>query len=192
MEGNFTAHGAAPDFSSTTVELTGMGVHREGFNGEVAWRDGPQSGPQILEGAELTRMRNRADFYGMLNFEKNYTLEVSPGRRSFAGHECIELKLTDSSGSIEKVYIDPETYLSAGSVSMEEGPMGQIEVTSTIEEYGNFGGIKTPVRIKNDIGGMMEQTLTLSNVSFDPVPDGAFDLPDSIRKLLTEQKSEGG
>lgn len=192
MEGTFTAHSAAPDYSSSTVELTGMGVHREGFNGEVAWRDSPQSGAQILEGPESTKMRNRADFFGVLNYEENYTLEVSLGHTSFAGRECIELKLTDASGSVENVYIDPQTYLAAGSIATEKGPMGEIEVTSVIEEYGTFDGMKTPIRIKNDIGGMMEQTLTIANVSFDPIPEGTFDLPDSIRKLLDEQKSEGG
>jgi len=191
FEGAVTVYSAAPDYFLSTVELEGLGTFAQGYDGKVGWGDDPQRGPRILQGRELAKMQRQADFYGFLNFEKNYPSIELTGYRDFEGKECYELKLTDNSGNVELMYVDPQTHLSAGRVTTNEGPMGEVKLTSTNEEYGEFHGVKVPTRVKQNIGGFQEQTLTISDVSVEPVKRDIFDLPDSIKKLLDGWKTTG-
>ncbi len=185
FEGALTIHTAAPHYFRSTVSIEGFGTFSEGFDGKVGWGDGPQRGPRILEGRELAKMKVQADFYDLLNLEDQFASVKLSGLRQFAGKECYELELTDQSDNVRFMYVDPTTYLSAGGISTEDSTVGQVKVTSINEEYSEFQGVKVATRVKQDIGGMQEQTLSITDVSYGPLKKGTFDLPKSIRELLS-------
>ncbi|UCE60567.1 MAG: hypothetical protein JSU63_02220, partial [Phycisphaerales bacterium] len=122
--------------------------------------------------------------YSPLHYNENYPSIVLTGLTEFAGRECYELTLTKPIGGNEFLYIDPATYLTAGMVSTDDGPMGKVKITSVNEEYREFHGMAIATRIKQDIGGMQEQIMTISEVSIEPHAEGTFALPSRIQELL--------
>jgi hypothetical protein len=187
LSAEMVIHGAAPNLRNVHIEVPGFGQFLNGYNGSVAWRDDPQSGAQILEGAQHNQTAQQADYYNTLNYHKNFQGRDVMARTEFGDKDCYEIKLTDKDGVEQQLFIDAETNLIAGTVRMIETPQGEVEVTTTIEEYKEFDGEMIGVVTRADFGGFQEQVITVTEVSFEEFDHEAFALPDSIKALLSDE-----
>lgn len=183
------AHSAAPNLTTARFESDMEGVFLRGYDGTIAWRDDPQGGPRILEGKQLEQTVLQADFYSILNYRKNYKSIETVAKIEFAERPCYELKLTTKDGDEQKIYIDVETMFLAGSWIMLATEQGDFEVTTTYEEYKEYGGQQIATVTRAEIGSFGEQIVNISEVSFDAFDHSVFDLPDSIKALLEEESA---
>lgn len=186
MSAVMTVHQAAPDLRHVAIEVPSFGQILSGYDGKVAWRDGPPAGPQVLDGKQREQAVRQADYFSNLNYQKNFKTIETTGKTEFNGKTCYELKLTAKNGDQQQLFIDAETHLPVGSVATLASPQGDLEVTSTYEEYKEFDGEMILVKTRADIGGFVEQIVTISEVSFEPFDHAVFELPESIKALLED------
>jgi hypothetical protein len=163
-----------------------VGVYEEGYDGSVAWRLHPKSGPAILKGDEVKSKERDADMYypaRILQYFKSMdVVEVT----DFEGHSCYHLKGTNKWGIVNEQFYDTTTGLLVGYKFNSSWRGGSGDETEVFSDYRDFGGWLMPTRTAHiSADGMQMETTT--SVSFDDVPDSVFTLPDAINALLSKK-----
>jgi len=194
LSGAMVTHMAAPDRRRVTIEIYTVGSVMGGYGDGVAWRITPpqQGGPELLDGAPAARSRRQADFYSILNYRMNYSSIEVVGTVEFNDQHCYEMKLRAEDGIESTLYVSAETGLIAGTLQEVESTIGTVDLTSTFGDYKSFDGVMIATRTELDFGGQQQQVLTIEKVSFEPIDDAAFALPDPIKALLEEATSQPG
>ncbi len=185
MNGTLEVYAKAPNKSLTVVQIEGFGTIKEGFDGKTAWSTDPASGPQVFDGAGLEVRRIDADFYGPLNYQKNFKSIRVVDRSSFEDELCYKVEMVNKAEYTRTVYFSVETGLIHGVEFTFPTPMGDIPGTGVTGEYKDFGGIQTPVKTTITIMGM-DRVITVKEVEYDTVEDAVFDLPQEIRNLVSD------
>ena len=163
-----------------------VGVYEEGYDGSVAWRLHPKSGPAILKGNEVKSKERDADMYypaRILRYFKSMdVVEVT----DFEGHSCYHLKGTNKWGIVNQQFYDTTTGLLVGYKFNSSWRGGSGDETEVFSDYRDFGGWLMPTRTAHiSADGMQMETTT--SVSFDDVADSVFTLPDAINALLSKK-----
>lgn len=184
----FFIHKAKGNLSTTQISIPGLGDFRQGSNGAVIWSDNPQEGAQILEGAKKEQRLIQSIFYPLLDIKKTYKDIKVTGTTEHAGQTCYELNLTTQSDNERTMYVNTTSYLVAGVKFTASTPQGELEFISEITDYKEFDGVMIATNNLTDMGGFQQQLLTIEEVSFEPLEKGTFDLPDSIKALIAEDK----
>lgn len=190
MSADLAIYSAAPNKMLFEFSMEGYGEMKQGYDGEVAWVIDPMMGTNILDGAELEQMREQADFYSELNFDKRYKSMETIDEREFDGVKCYALKMVDNSDNESTHYFETESGLLRGMSQTQEGPMGPMDMTNINKEFKEFGGVKMPVRTEIEMMGAT-RVLTFTTVELDSVPAEKFELPADI-KALVEKRNAGG
>jgi Peptidase family S41/Protein of unknown function (DUF620) len=150
MKGSYVQKASAPNRSLVVMHLGDLLV-RQGFDGKVAWTDTPMTGKKIMSGPAADMIRQQAQFYGPLDLTAAYKEVTVIGFSVFDGKPCIELKLIGHEGMTSFLYVDPQTYLSAGTKVMVETPIGLVETKTYSRNYRNLGNnFITPIEIYVD------------------------------------------
>ncbi len=185
MIGVLEIYTKAPNRALTVVEIEGFGTAKEGYNGKTAWSMDPANGPQIFEGAVLEFRRIDSDFFGPLNYQKNFESIRVVDRSTFEDELCYKVEMVDKADYTRTLYFSVETALLQGAEFTIPMPMGDIPAKSVTGKYKDFGGILTPVKSTITIMGM-DQVITIQEVEYDTVEDTVFDLPQEIQNLVSE------
>ena len=162
------------------------GVYQEGYDGSVAWRLHPKSGPAILKGNEVKSKERDADMHYpariLQYFKSMKVVEVS----DFEGHSCYHLKGTNKWGIVNEQFYDTTTGLLVGYKFNSSWRGGSGDESEVFSDYREFGGWLMPTRtVHKSADGM--QTETTTSVSFDDVADSVFTLPDAINVFLSKK-----
>ena len=194
MAAALTLQSMAPDKMLFTLEPPGVGQIRQGYDGQVGWLIHPMAGPVIAQGKDLEDIRRQADFYGDLNLRSRYATFESHDRREFAGRDVYAVRAIDDEGKETFYFFDVESGLLRGEETTRDAPgMGPLTLTKRHEEYGEFDGLKIPVRTVASMMGQ-EQTISIDHVEFDTVDPAVFELPAEIKAKLPaeDEEAEGG
>lgn len=186
FEGQMEIFTAQPSKLLIHINLPSIGKMSTGYNGEVAWMSNPATGPMLLEGAMAEQIAAEADFDSVLHKPGNYKSMEVTGITDFAGHRAYELAIVKKNGKEQKEYFDAETYLWRGFVGAQDTPFGSVTVTNVFDEYKQFGSIKVPTQITQDLGAV-KQVMTLNEVKFNSVDESVFELPAQIKALLEKE-----
>ena len=186
MEGSMTLYTKAPNMMNMMIDLGGFGAMNTGYNGEHGWSDNPMTGPQLLEGQMLTEMKRQADFYSELNYDENYPTQETLEEVDWEGSTAYKAKFVDTDGNETIQYFDKESSLLVGTEGKQTSEMGEMDVTTVLSDYQEFGGIKAPSKTVLKMMGM-EIEQTVESVSFDPIDDAMFTPPEAIQKLIDNQ-----
>jgi hypothetical protein len=109
------------------------------------------------------------------------------GKGPFEGQDCYEVKLVRDSGFEYTEYFSVDTGLIVGGKLKASSQMGEVPVTTVSGEYKAFDGVLVPTVTKQKMMGL-EQVVTITSVSFDPVDPSEFALPPAIQALVGQQK----
>ena len=168
------------------ITLPGGGQYKEGFDGKVAWRIHPRSGPAILQGDEVMSKQRDADMYypGRIldYFRSMEVVEVTP----FEGHTCYHLKGTNKWGKVNEHFYDTASGLLIGYRFNSSWRGGSGDESEVFSAYRGFGGWLMPARAAHKSADG-EQVETIASVSFDDVADSVFALPDEVKALLAKR-----
>lgn len=184
--GEFSSRAARGNLRATKISMPGFGDIQSGTDGTVVWSDDPQQGPQILEGAQKEQRLIQSVFYPLLDIKKTYKDIKVAGVTKHAGQKCYELNLTTQSSDERTMYVNIASYLIAGVKFSASTPNGELEFITEITDYKEFDGVMIATNNLTDMGGFMQQLLTIEAVSFEPHAEGTFDLPDSIKALMED------
>ena len=153
------AYQAAPNKMATKSTIPGVGEMLQGTNGVIAWDANPMQGPRLLNDKELAQTLEGADFYGNMLY---------PADR-FSKME--NLGVADFHGLI------------VGAETVQESQMGTVQVSSTLSDYKEFGGVKFPTKTEVTMGAN-RLVMTITNVLINGAPATAFDIPDAVKPLI--------
>lgn len=183
MEGPFTMVYKRPDKVRMRIEIQGTEVI-QGFDGEKAWMQNPMMGstrPVVVSGAQADQIKESADMDGQLwNYkEKGHKLELA-GSEAVDGEEAHVLKLTKENGSVDRYFINKESYLIDKVVSSANINGMDMEVTTRLSDYREVNGYKMPHKTEQSFGGQQGNTILFEKVEVnEPVEDELFAAPAS-------------
>jgi hypothetical protein len=173
----------------TVVDLPGIGKQEDGSDGTVVW-DKTVLGPRLKTGVEkflATCATTALSEYGRGALEKDscYSKAEYVGEEIIGGKSVHKLKLTPKQGKPEEQYYDKQTGLLARTKMIMPSPMGDVPIVAIVDEYREIEGIKTPVKLTNEMGAVA-MVMTFTSVKFnDTVPAAMFALPPEIQALVT-------
>jgi hypothetical protein len=184
MKGNLTLVQAAPNKMAMIMDLPGMGQMVSGYDGTVGWSINPVQGPRVLAGKELDQLREDAGPAAMLRSADRIRSAETIELTSMGGHACYKVKITYNSGRESFDCYSPETGLLVGLTTIQESPMGSVQVTTLFDEWKEFGGLKTATKQRLQMLGQ-EQLLTIERIEFDRPDDAtAVEIPEQVKPLV--------
>src|SRR3546814_385959 len=101
------------------------------------------------------------------------------------GQECYKVRVVWKSGRESFDCYAVDNGLMVGMQLRSESPMGVIDVIVLLSDYEEFGAVRMPTRMTQQMMGQ-EQVMTISSVEFNTVDRGVFELPAEIRALVTK------
>ena len=187
MSGPATIYAAAPDKMITRVEIPGMGENVQAHNGEIAWMENPMQGAQILDGEMLAQAKRGARFYADLEHADLFPEQTTVGEAEWNGQAAYQVDVVDVDGNEASQYFAKETGFLIGTETTQTSDMGTVEVTVTMGDYKEFGGVMMATSTTmNMVSVGMEFTTTIESVTFDDVDPSVFEPSDAIKALLPE------
>lgn len=174
---------SAPNRMRTEVQLPGLGTMLSGFDGETAWGMDPMQGPRVLQGPERQALvdgtKPGAAFRDSTVVRSMRTI----GRDSIAGVACWKVEVNWTSGRTSQDCFSVETGLLHASIATQTSPMGEMQVTTLLQDYKEFSGVRLPTRIVQDVAGQ-QVVMTIESVEIGNVPADAFALPPEVKALV--------
>jgi hypothetical protein len=176
----------------TVVDLPGIGKQEDGSDGTTVW-DKTVLGPRLKTGVEkflATCAAGALSEYGRGPLEKDscYSKSELLGEESFEGRAVYKLLMTPKEGKPEEQYFDKETGLLVKTRMIMPSPMGEVPIVAIVNEYRVIEGIKTPVKLTNEMGAV-SMVMHFTSVKFNaPVPETMFALPPEIQALVKAGK----
>lgn len=163
------------------ITVPGLGVIRSGFDGTTAWSLDPFQGARVLGDAELQQMKDQTNPLASVRDASLFTSMETVERSEIDGQACYRVKFVwKSTGKETSDCYAVDTGLLLATTSTTESPMGSIESTMRFSDYREFGSVKMPTRMTQEMMGA-QQIFTISSVDFGAVDPAVFELPAEIR-----------
>ena len=193
MKGEFVVTGAgmggplmirqkAPNQQLTTINISGIGEIKEGFDGTNAWDLNPMTGPTLKKGVALEQAARSAKFSALLNPLEGLTDARTTGTTEFAGQPCWEVAAKGPGGEV-KMYFSKAKGNMSGMSMTADSPMGPLNVITEMKDMKKFGDVSVITNMTVSMMGQ-SQSITITDVTFDPIDPSVFDLPPQIATMV--------
>jgi hypothetical protein len=150
-------------------------TQKMGFDGQKAWSQDMMTGLRELTGKERETILKTSLKY--LVYPEKYYDEIilHDDKADFQGVSCFKLEYKKQGLKSRFVYVNPETYMSAGEVNVEDGPTGEQTSTTTFTSYkkhikgflyADTYKIKVGPMLMNASGTNMEVDILLEDTIF--------------------------
>jgi hypothetical protein len=177
LKGEIEIYSKAPNKFVTIQNIPGIGVVRDGYDGQIAWSENPMMGLREKSGGELAAVVLQADFYAPLKMKQRYPKLELKGKEKVGDRETWVILATPSSGASVTLYYDVQTGLQARVERELETPQGQFSIQTTMEDYRDVDGVKLPFTTYEESSvakAVVKLTEIKSNV---PIDDAKFKKP---------------
>ncbi len=177
----------------TVVDLPGIGKQEDGSNGNVVW-DKTVLGPRLKTGVEkflaICASGAMAEYgRGALETDSCYQKSEMLGEELMGGKKVYKLRMTPKEGKAEEQFYDKATGLLVRTNMIMPSPMGEVPIAAIVDEYRTVDGIKTPVKMTNEMGPVA-MVMTFTMVKFnEKLPEVLFALPPEIQALVDAEKA---
>jgi hypothetical protein len=186
LSGQYQLYSAKPNKVSMTITIPGIGDIASGFDGSVAWSTNPMQGARVLSGKELDAMKESTGEDSEFRTPAVITSAETVEKTTMGGEACYKVKLVWKSGRTSYDCYSVATGLRVGTSAQQETQMGTIDVSTTLSDYKDFGGVKRPAKMTQEMMGM-QQVMTITSVEYDTVPANAFELPKEVKALVDKK-----
>ncbi len=170
----------APNMISTNVELMALGkkiaTHHEFFDGTAGGEEASFLAFIPATGKELENLRIGADFYGPLNWRRNFkTVEIRKLAKIGEEDAYVVVK-TPEKGYPVTDYVSTKTFLLLQQDTLAELPDGStLPVTEKLSDYRNVDGLMIPHLTVSSNLGSGDTVTRVKSVKFDvEIPDSEF------------------
>jgi hypothetical protein len=182
LRGDMDVRTARPNLILTKILIPGIGEISSGFNGTVGWSITPMTGPRLVAGKELETLREDSDPSNVLRPAEKLASAETVEQTQFGGQACYKVKLVWKSGRESYDCYSVESGLLVATIARQDTPMGNVEATTILSDYRDFGGQKRPAKMTQDTMGQQTVIMVLS-VEYDNVDPSVFELPREIKAL---------
>jgi hypothetical protein len=187
LKGKLTIYQKAPDQGYLETDLEGVGRIEQGTDGQVVWERSAMMGPRLMEGAEKEALMRSLTLHSELHPEKHYEKIETVGVQEVGGRQAYKVEMTSAAGTKETRYYDHESGLLLRSEGTQKTQMGEIQVSSVMEDYQTVDGLKMPKRVTQE---MMGQTISMTIDKIEhgvDIPDTRFEMPQEVRALVEKK-----
>ena len=168
-------------FMRTTIP--GMGEVLAGFDGTTAWSKEPMSGARLMTGAEADQAAEEADPAASLRQSANLVKSETLEKTTMNSQECYKVRHTWKSGRTSHDCFSVQDGLIVATEVKQVSPMGELDVTTLLSDYKDFGGIKRATVTTMQVMGSEVRT-TVTAWEWDNVKPEEMELPADIKALL--------
>ena len=151
VKGTFETSQKAPQMSLTTMNLTGLGVIQQGYDGAVGWAKDPFTGLRELKGGELSAVQ-RAAYINPGGWRQAYSSMKTTGRSRVGEREVYVVEGASAGGTPDKLYFDAQTGLLLRMDAVVESPQGRVVSETTFDDYREVDGVKVPYSLRSVLG----------------------------------------
>jgi len=152
-----------------------------GFDGAVSWSITPQ-GASIDKDTPVESDRRDADLQYALHQPDYFRKIEFAGVTDFDGRQCYWLHGTTHWGKDNNQFYDVRTGLLAGYRFQSDAQSSTRVTTMLFQDYKGFGGPLVATKVISRSGDST-QTITFLSVSYEPLADSLFELPQSVKAL---------
>ena len=179
MSGTFEMFAKAPNKNAMKIDLPGVGMVYNVFDGVKGWDSNPMTGLRELSGAELAAMKRRADFHSEINFKKHYPKMEVKGKEKVGSSETYVIEATPDEGGPEKLYFDVNTGLLVRHDLEAEGPQGKMATEIYTDDYKVVDGVKIPHTLKQ-VSPMLAMTMKFTEIKTNvEIDEAKFSKPSN-------------
>ena len=152
-----------------------------GFDGSVSWLLDAK-GAVIDKDTAPEAARRDADLQYPLHQPSYFKNLQFAGVTQFNGHSCYWLHGTTNWGKDNNQFYDVKTGLLEGYRFQADDSSGALVVV-LFQDYKSFGGPLMATKVTSRSGNQW-RTLTYKSVSYAPLADSLFELPQAVKALL--------
>jgi hypothetical protein len=153
-----------------------------GFDGSVSWSVTPQ-GASIDKTTAVEAVRRDADLQYALHQPDYFQKLEFAGVTDFEGRPCYWLHGATRWGKDNNQFYDVQTGLLAGYRFQTDQSSSASTTTMVFEDYKGFGGPLVATKTVSRTGDHM-QTVKYTSVTYEPLADSVFELPQGVKVLL--------
>lgn len=183
ISGELEVLAGKPNRVASKVTIPGLGEIRNGFDGQTGWSVDPMMGARLLSGAELEAAREQANPLAAVRDPSTYTSMTTVEQTTMGGQACYKVRVVWKSGRESFDCFAVDGGLLVASTNTQESPMGTTTITTLLSDYRQFGSVRMPTRLTQEMMGQ-QQVITITSVEFDAVDDAAFNPPAEIHALM--------
>jgi len=183
LTGTFDIYSAKPDKFLLKITLGPIGTIQSGYDGKVGWSLNPFTGPQLIDGKQLTQLQEESDFYPNYKLGEKYTTIETVEKTTYEGQDCYKVRLVSKSGREIMEYFAVDTGLIVGTTSVAETEGGSVPVSVAVSDYKKFDGVLMATKTIQKAASQ-QLIFTLSAVEHNAVKDDTFALPAEVKALI--------
>lgn len=163
QDASFETYQMMPDKFAMKVNMMGMTVQEQKFDGTKAMQAQMGNKKVITEGKQLEEMKKQAAFFDQIYYTgSGFKLELK-GVENIDGNNCYKLLVTDPDGEITTEFYDVKTNLLNRTVKSQKGQGGnEVAVITDFKDYKEISGVMMPH--KSIISGAMPVPIELDAV----------------------------
>ncbi len=180
--GKIEANGQKMELSLETVQVAGnlyqiikmgdMVINKQVYNGTQGWVEGMGGANQVMQNADLDKMRDGAILFPELRYFTAGFQTTLEGIESVDGHNAYRIKIIYPSGTIENEFYEISTGLKIRKTSVTEVQKQTIESITDYADYRELDGVKFPYGIKQRVADqVIEITVNKMEINGDIKPD---------------------
>ena len=180
----------APNMQTTNIRLTALGreigTNTSYFNGTGGGQTPSFASEEIFSGKRLTDVKIESDFYGVLNWKKNFKTITVKRIAKVGDEEAYVVEKVPDNGHPITDYISTKSYLLLRRDSVIASETSNIELpqTETFSDYRKIDGVMIPFKqVSNNLvyGDIVTR---VRDVKFDvDIPDAVFSKPVKDAKI---------
>lgn len=144
-----------PNSFVMSLEMMGMVVQKQCFNGSVGYNDGMQGKTEMSQ-EDIDNAVKEYQLASELNYFENYSANLM-GLDELDGEEVYVIVRTDSEGNSATEYYSVGTKLLVKSESMIETPQGEMSQSTLYQDYKRVKGIAFAHKTIQSFGGQAMQ-----------------------------------
>jgi hypothetical protein len=183
---------AAPDKARLNVTVDGFGKVEKGYLGQVAWEESAATGARLMEGEEASRFLEGLNLKATYAPESIYESIENAGIEAVEDERCYKVAMKrKGSEDVDYTFYSIESGLAVKTITHEPLPTGKVTVSTTLSEYEEVDGIKSPTKMVQELADLgMTQEIEIESVKYnEPIEDSAFELPKAAKELADKAKS---
>jgi len=166
----------APNKTLTIINLPGVGVVQNGFNGTVGWEQNPRAGVHELSAADLAALKLDAEFYGSIKLRELYP-GMALKRAKVNDREAYLIEATPITGGARKLYFDAQTGLLVRVDAERENAQGKFVSETYLDDYRDVDGLRLPFTIRQVLPGFSIVFKFTEIKNNTPIDDAKFNKP---------------
>ncbi len=172
------------------INIPGFGEQLQGLRDGIGWSIDPMGGPKLLDEEQAQALLDQSDPQIALKYADRYSAITYAGEAEFDGKDVHQIDYVSIDNGRESTeFYSIETGLLVGSTIVTPSEMGDITITSTINEYAEFDGVMVPTKLTQKMA-TMSFVITVDSAEFNKVDKSVFEYPAAIKALIEASKED--